>query len=238
MSESTKFGEHKVVFNSGGPDMPEPIGLKLVPIYEAFDVNFYTVLDQQISARCVHSQSFVGARKNHVKKALKEYPRLKNAMVPVDPEVRIPLTWPVGTYGLPMPKSGCPKGITFPWHVGTRYHDTEDGSANNRWSTPYHLAGKVSKSNMEQKFCMKTQRTFGISWPKGKYCILKKGPCPQGFQSGYIKWMMRIQETRTVSRVSFQRAYMTATLASSTVVVWTDSPLMSLSSPPTPPSSC
>ena len=97
-----------------------------------------------------------------------------------DPEVRIPLTWPVGTYGLPMPKSGCPKGITFPWHVGTRYHDTEDGSANNRWSTPYHLAGKVSKSNMEQKFCMKTQRTFGISWPKGKYCILKKGPCPQG----------------------------------------------------------
>ena len=83
MSESTKFGEQKVVFNSGGPDMPEPIGLKLVPIYEAFDVNFYTVLDQQISARCVHSQSFVGARKNHVKKALKEYPRLKNAMVPV-----------------------------------------------------------------------------------------------------------------------------------------------------------
>ncbi|KAJ7378958.1 hypothetical protein OS493_019657 [Desmophyllum pertusum] len=29
MSESTKFGKHKVVFTSGGPDMPEPIGLKI-----------------------------------------------------------------------------------------------------------------------------------------------------------------------------------------------------------------
>ncbi|KAJ7378967.1 hypothetical protein OS493_019666, partial [Desmophyllum pertusum] len=95
------------------------------------------------------------------------------------PEVRIPLTWPVGTYGLPMPKSGCPKGITFPWHVGTRHHDTEDHSPGNNWSTPYDLAGYVDRNNMEQKFCMKTQRNSGISWPKGQYCILKKGPCPQ-----------------------------------------------------------
>ena len=83
MSESTKFGEHKVVFTSGGRDMPEPIGIKVVPIYEAFDVNFYTTLDHQNSQRCVHSQSLVGTRKEHVKKALKEYPRLKNAVVPV-----------------------------------------------------------------------------------------------------------------------------------------------------------
>ncbi|KAJ7389174.1 hypothetical protein OS493_033260 [Desmophyllum pertusum] len=73
----------------------------------------------------------LGTRKNHVKKALKEYPRLKKAVVPVDPEVRIPLTWPMGTYGLPMPKSGCPKGTKFPWHVGTRFHDTEDARGKN-----------------------------------------------------------------------------------------------------------
>ncbi|XP_020622112.1 uncharacterized protein LOC110059730 [Orbicella faveolata] len=84
MSENTKFGGHKVVFTSGGPDMPEPIGLKLVPIYEAFDVNFYTVTDGQHSARCVHFESLVGTRKAHVKKALHEYPRLKKALVPVD----------------------------------------------------------------------------------------------------------------------------------------------------------
>lgn len=83
MSENTKFGEHKVVFSSGGREMPEPIGIKLVPIYEAFDVNFYTTMDHQESSRCVHSLSLVGTRKMHVKKALHEYPRLKKAKVPV-----------------------------------------------------------------------------------------------------------------------------------------------------------
>ena len=82
MSESTKFGEHKVKFSSGGPDLPEPIGLKLVPIYEAFDANFYTTLDEQESTRCAHSQGLVSTRKNHVKRALKEYPRLKKAVKP------------------------------------------------------------------------------------------------------------------------------------------------------------
>ena len=56
MSKDSKFGEHKVVFKSGGPNMPEPIGLKLVPIAEAFDPAFYSVLDQQKSARCVYSK--------------------------------------------------------------------------------------------------------------------------------------------------------------------------------------
>ncbi|KAJ7378957.1 hypothetical protein OS493_019656 [Desmophyllum pertusum] len=125
----------------------------------------------------------------HIKKALNKYPRLKKAVVPADPEVRIPLTWPVGTYGLPMPKSGCPKGTKFPWHVGTRFHDTENFWAKNYWSTPYDLAGKVYKNDMEQKFCMKTQvGDSGISWPMGQYCILKKGTCPEGFKEGYITW--------------------------------------------------
>ncbi|KAJ7348744.1 hypothetical protein OS493_039318 [Desmophyllum pertusum] len=99
----------------------------------------------------------------------------------------------MGTYGLPMPKSGCPKGTKFPWHVGTRFHDTEDARGKNSWSTPYDLAGKIYRNNMEQKFCMKTQVSVGdsntgMSWPKGQYCIMKKGACPKGFQAGYIRW--------------------------------------------------
>jgi len=96
MSEGTKFGENKVVLTSGGPNLPEPIGLKLVPIYEAFDVNFYTVLDKHQSTRCVHSSSLLRTRRNHTQKAFREYPRLKKVIKPVDPEVRIPLTWPLG----------------------------------------------------------------------------------------------------------------------------------------------
>ena len=83
MSKDTKFGEHKVVFKSGGPNLPEPIGLKLVPITEAFDSALYSVLDQQWSARCVHSNSLLKARKAAVIRALNEYPRLKKTIKPI-----------------------------------------------------------------------------------------------------------------------------------------------------------
>ena len=97
--------------------------------------------------------------------------------------MRIPLTWPKGTYGLPMPKSGCPKGSEFLWHQGYRKHDTEDSRANNEWSSPFDLAGPYYRNNMFQKFCMKTEDTasdYNLPWPRGQYCILKKGECPEG----------------------------------------------------------
>ena len=83
MSMDTKFGEHKVVFESGGPNLPEPIGIKLVPITEAFDPAFYSVLDKRSSARCVHSNSLLKARKTAVIRALNEYPRLKKTVKPI-----------------------------------------------------------------------------------------------------------------------------------------------------------
>ena len=98
-----------------------------------------------------------------------------------DPDLRIPLTWPKGTYGLPMPKSGCPKGKNVRWHEGTRYQDTEDYRSDNEWSAHHDLAGRAKKDDMEQKFCMKTLSDGILNWPKGKYCILKKGTCPKGW---------------------------------------------------------
>ena len=103
-----------------------------------------------------------------------------------DPKVTIPLLWPRGTYGLPMPKSGCPKeekGSGFVWHWGSRYHDTPSFFPVNEWSNPYDLAGFYGKENVQPFFCIKTQpgsSKFSLSWPKGEYCILKKGKCPSG----------------------------------------------------------
>ena len=97
--------------------------------------------------------------------------------------MQIPLTWPKGTYGLPKPTSGCPKGSNFQWHEGYRKHDTEDTRSSNRWSSPYDLAGPYSEDDMYQNFCVKTRHTasdYDLPWPKGKYCILKKGECPEG----------------------------------------------------------
>ena len=100
-----------------------------------------------------------------------------------DPLVRIPLTWPRGTYGLPMPQTGCPTVPGFTWHQGTRYQDTENYGSGNRWSTTYHLAGRKAANDMEQRFCMKTQELtnkYDLLWPNGQYCVFKKGKCPQG----------------------------------------------------------
>jgi len=182
-TDTASFTENRMVFSSGGHNLPEPIGLQLMPIDNAVEDSFFRVLDQRYRCRGL------AQRRSNVKRILREYPRIKGASKPQDPDVRIPLTWPVGTYGLPMTKSGCPKG-TF-WHKGTRYHDTEDNASNNYWSNPYDLAGHVSKSNMEQKFCMKTRAEtskYNLPWPKGQYCIYKKGNCPQGFRDGYIYW--------------------------------------------------
>ncbi|KAJ7390106.1 hypothetical protein OS493_027138 [Desmophyllum pertusum] len=104
-----------------------------------------------------------------------------------NPSDCIPITWPLGTYGLPMPKLGCPSG----WHEGTRLHDTEDSRSRNAWSVPYDLAGNIAINDMEQKFCMKTQdRTseYNLPWPTGQYCIFKKGNCPGGFENKTIHW--------------------------------------------------
>ncbi|XP_078384191.1 uncharacterized protein LOC144666676 [Oculina patagonica] len=182
--DSSKFTELKTMFTSGGPDMPAPIGLKLLPIYQAFSRSYFTkVLNPQ--SKCTN---LVGKQKN-VKRFLKNYASLKGASVKEDPDVRIPLTWPQGTYGLPMTKSGCPEG-SF-WHKGTRFHDT---FKSNSWSNPYDLAGRAAKNDMEQKFCMKTEyytSYYSLPWPRGQYCIFRKGgACPAGFdQHALVMWV-------------------------------------------------
>jgi len=196
MSEDTKFGEHRIVLTSGGMDMPEPIGLKLVPVYEALESYFYVVSDGRSGLPCKHTTSLLRDRQDNLQRILKEYPRLKRSKTPVDPPVRIPLTWPQGTYGLPMTTSGCPKGAGFKWHYGYRYHENEVG---NEWSRPYDLGGRKSVWTNEQAFCMKTQERgteYDLTWGPGQFCIFKKGNCPQGssifnstgFREGYIRW--------------------------------------------------
>ena len=110
--------------------------------------------------------------------------------------MRIPLTWPKGRYGLPKPKSGCPKGSKFPWHEGYRYHDTEDSRSNNDWSSPFDLDGPYYKNNMYQNFCLKTEDTasvYNLPWPKGQYCIFKKGECPGGLCYFFVCLFLFVQ---------------------------------------------
>ncbi|XP_028397170.1 uncharacterized protein LOC114520990 isoform X2 [Dendronephthya gigantea] len=97
--------------------------------------------------------------------------------------------WPSGTYGLPKPKSGCPESSGFLWKTGTRFYDTEDDGNENHNSDEYHLAGGVTEDGITWEFCMKTKDVGLKSWPRGKYCMFKKGStCPNGLQEGFVHW--------------------------------------------------
>ena len=76
MTAETPFGEKKVMFTSGGPNMPEPIGLKLLSIERAFDDSFFRALDRQY--QCTN----LAQRKGNVIRLLKKYPGLTRATTP------------------------------------------------------------------------------------------------------------------------------------------------------------
>ncbi|KAJ7370795.1 hypothetical protein OS493_029785 [Desmophyllum pertusum] len=99
--------------------------------------------------------------------------------------------WPAGTYGIPRAQSGCPSSSGFTWRTGWRFQDTEDFLPSNKHSSNFHLDATVNKNDLKRSFCMKTDTSSDASkpdWPKGKYCIYKKGSCPKGLKSGYITW--------------------------------------------------
>lgn len=59
----------------------------------------------------------------------------------LDPDLKIPLVWPKGTYGLMMTIYGCPSHESFTWHQGYVIQDTEDMHNKNAWTTPSHVYG-------------------------------------------------------------------------------------------------
>ena len=67
-TDSTNFTENKVVFSSGGQDLPEPIGLQLIPIDNAVEDSFFSILDQRY--RCKN----LAQRRDNVKRILRKYP--------------------------------------------------------------------------------------------------------------------------------------------------------------------
>ena len=92
-------------------------------------------------------------------------------------------TWPSGSYGLPKPRSGCPNKQ---WREGFRYQDSENLENINFKSNGSHFSGKVSLHGIRQEFCIHMDTPGAkISWPRGKYCIYRKGKtCPTGLQEG------------------------------------------------------
>lgn len=99
--------------------------------------------------------------------------------------------WPGGTYGMPMPDTGCPSDGSTEWKTGWTYHDTEDDNNDNQRSNIFHMPVNFSAHGIQQKFCLKVGNngnTGSEIWPEGKYCLYKKGVCPSGLKQGFIRW--------------------------------------------------
>ena len=100
-------------------------------------------------------------------------------------------SWPDGKYCLPMPTSQkCPSG----WATGERRHDTEDHNGSKYCGVKKHGWVPYNRDlcrNLGWRFCCKVKTNCpatGKTWPKGKYCIFRKGGfCPKGFTSGRIR---------------------------------------------------
>ncbi|XP_062605468.1 uncharacterized protein LOC134282959 isoform X2 [Saccostrea cucullata] len=96
--------------------------------------------------------------------------------------------WPVGSYTLVKPDTGCPEG----WYDGWREQDTEDVSNQNRWTRRNHFYGRYfSDSSLRFYYCTKTPYNYygRGHWPKGDYCILRQTYyCPKGFREGTVRW--------------------------------------------------
>ncbi|XP_028403635.1 cubilin-like isoform X2 [Dendronephthya gigantea] len=102
--------------------------------------------------------------------------------------------WPSGSYGLPSPKTGCPSTAKSVWKTGWRLQDMEDSPSRtrSRVSAGSHMLVKFigDKKDIKRTFCMKAKTgTPKRNWPKGSYCIYKKGSsCPEGMDDGWIYW--------------------------------------------------
>ena len=101
-----------------------------------------------------------------------------------------PNAWPDGTYALPMTSSGCPSlGSRNRWSTGYIYQDNDDDHNANQCPSPWVFSGYCN-TNLRLDYCIKefTNGDVGITWPKGSYCIVRRGDCPSSFSSGHVYW--------------------------------------------------
>ena len=92
--------------------------------------------------------------------------------------------WPAGRYSFPKPSAGCPFGFS----TGCVYQDSENYRNANKFYSSSYLSGLFT-TNIRTCYCTKTDTPGRIVWPRGRYCIARKGGfCPSGFRPGNLYW--------------------------------------------------
>lgn len=186
-------GQKDASLSIGTASSPQPVAYKLATIATFIHENFFNNASVFLNKGiCNEGVTFyLPNRQNNTIMALAEYAAAKGIISePRDPEMKLPITWPHGTYGLYKARTGCP--ITpSRFAEGWRRQDAEDDKNTNYWTSDIHLAGTMEKNKPVFYFCMKTANensNYERNWPTGNYCILKKGGCPTGLTGGSVYW--------------------------------------------------
>ena len=76
------------------------------------------------------------------------------------------IVWPLGTYGLPKPVSGCPAN----WQDGWIKQDLENSNPRSEFSVDLnlHMEATLTGGDIRRSFCFKTSTDTTKSWPAGK----------------------------------------------------------------------
>ncbi|XP_063447385.1 uncharacterized protein LOC134726917 [Mytilus trossulus] len=192
------IGNQRKQLNVGRMGISEPIEFHLVSIARFLHDDFGTYGSIQhwdsICPILMNRTFAVTLVKHNLRRAMHTYPstyRIMSTPSEITQVLSVPLMWPMGTFSLYQPVSGCPHANHW-FKTGWRFYDNEDNSDANSWSLGHHLAGETHiKQNSKFYFCTQTSGNTGVysrNWPAGNYCILKYGSCPTSFDEGYIHW--------------------------------------------------
>ncbi|XP_046841756.1 uncharacterized protein LOC124435755 isoform X2 [Xenia sp. Carnegie-2017] len=98
--------------------------------------------------------------------------------------------WPLGSYTLPKPKSGCPNTASLTWKEAWRFQDLEnDARQESNFSTHFHMDANLRNNDIKRSFCTSLNENVLEPWPKGSYCIYRNSNyCPPDMKEGYIEF--------------------------------------------------
>ncbi|XP_033112976.1 uncharacterized protein LOC117113674 [Anneissia japonica] len=196
MDTGFNTGFYVETISLGDDNLAMPFSYTLMGMEEIFQEQYWQLNDDYVKAGIL-SADFYGRldeMKLNVEQALADYPVwLKSVDAIEDEYLTIPITWPVGAYGLPKTNTGCPQTPGFTFHEGWRFQDGENTRNAAYGSSPLHFPSGAASEDVTQHFCMKTQNEvteYDMYWPKGQYCVFKPstGACPFGMTSGWIYW--------------------------------------------------
>ena len=80
--------------------------------------------------------------------------------------------WPLGSYTMPKPKSGCPYTKVNTWQESWRYQDLENNAKQgSKISSNFHMDARLINNDIFRGFCTSSNDNVQEPWPQGKLTV-------------------------------------------------------------------